>query len=128
MKIFSFKHRAEREFGIVMLVAFSLLSWVLADNYTFRTIFGAIACLLFGLLLFAPTYLFIPSQLWLRLANQLRYFMEPLIILAVYFVCVVPTSFFVVLFQLDYMKQKKRKKNSYWIIKDNEPVNFEESF
>ena len=128
MRIFSFKHRAEREFGVVMLVAFALLSWVMDDNYAFRTIFGAIAFLLFVLLIFAPTYLFIPSQLWMRLANRLRYFMEPLIILAVYFICVVPTSFFVTLFQLDYMKQKKQNTDSYWITKDNEPVNFEESF
>lgn len=107
---------SDRSFGIVFAVFFSLVGlwplfhWERPRWWAFGVAiaFGAIA-------LARPAILAPLNSAWLAFGRVLHRIMSPLIMGAIFFVCVTPIAFIMRLRGKDLLSLKRRPDESYWI-------------
>jgi len=108
---------SDRSFGIVMTVAFavlSLLSWWHDGNWWRWT--GGIAVLFFVAALFYSGALKPLNRLWLKFGLLLHKVVSPIMMALVFFGAVLPTGLLVRALGKDLLRLKRQSDaNSYWI-------------
>ena len=108
---------SDRSFGIVMTVAFavmSLLSWW-RDGHSWRWTGGIAALFLVAALLY-PAALKPLNRLWLKLGLLLHKVVNPIVMALVFFGTVLPTGLIMRALGKDPLRLKRQPDaNSYWI-------------
>jgi|TARA_B100000795_G_scaffold172025_1_gene129726 hypothetical protein len=126
----SFKFKAERSFGIVFFIFFSLISFYPLINREFINVYFfsiGVIFLLVGFL--APILFVLPNKLWIMFGNALGNITSPIIITIIYFLVVVPTSLILRLFKKDILDENiDKEKKTYWIERKNKYTNFKRQF
>ena len=112
------KISSNRSFGLVFFIVFLIIGfWPLKSGEDFRlwSIFISLIFLFLGVInskLLNPL-----NKLWYKFGIFLGNFVSPIIMGAVYFLVVTPTSLLMKLFGKDTLSLKKNKSKSYWIEK-----------
>ena len=109
---------SNRSFGIVFSIFFLIIAlFPLLSGSNIR-IWSIIICLIFLILGLINSSLLLPlNKIWFKFGILLGNIISPLVMGAIYFIVMTPTSFILKLLKLDILKLKKNNKNSYWIEK-----------
>jgi len=109
---------SNRNFGIVFSIFFLIIAlFPLLSGSNIR-IWSIIICLIFLILGLINSSLLLPlNKIWFKFGILLGNIISPLVMGAIYFIVMTPTSFILKLLKLDILKLKKNNKNSYWIEK-----------
>ena len=109
---------SNRSFGIVFSIFFLIIAlFPLLSGSNIR-IWSIIICLIFLILGLINSSLLLPlNKIWFKFGILLGNIISPLVMGAIYFIVMTPTSFILKFLKLDILKLKKNNKNSYWIEK-----------
>jgi len=120
-----------REFGILIGLMFPfilgfLLPFIRGHSFNFWTLYISFPFIFLGLI--KPIVLFYPYEIWMKLGLILGFVNSRIILGLVYFLVLIPISFFMKLFGYDPLLIKKNNKKSYSIRKNSTSVNFHKIF
>ena len=110
-------YREEREFGLIVGGAFTLLSawWVYRERFPFVALLTLTLGLLLVLLgLLFPRVLFYPNKIWMTLAAVLGYISTRIILGIVFFLLITPIGFVKRLFGWDPLQRRAEPRDTDW--------------
>ena len=114
---------SDRGFGIVFAVVFAIVGcWPLIHDTPPRWWALAVAAT-FALVAFIRPQLLHPlNRVWLAFGRLLHRIVSPVVMGAIYFLCVTPTGLIMRLLGKDVLGRKRRPdQSSYWIVRDQPP-------
>jgi len=120
-----------REFGILIGLIFPfiigfLLPFLRGHSFNFWTLYISFPLIFLGLI--KPNVLIYPYEIWMKLGLILGFVNSRIILGLVYFLVLIPISFFMKLFGYDPLLIKKNNKKSYSIRNNRPSVNFHKIF
>ena len=112
------KISSNRSFGIVFFVVFLIVSlYPLLNNESIRT-WSIILSIIFLILgLFNSPILSPLNKIWFKFGIILGNFVSPIVMGAVFFLVVTPTSIIMKVFKKDLLSLKRNNNKTYWIEK-----------
>ena len=121
----------EKKFGLVFFIIFSAFMYLAyyKSNINMLIIFSVINAFLLLSILFKDKLLTGLMRKWIQFAIILSKIMNPIIMLAIYIIAVVPIGIIMKIFMVDILKLKRSKKDSYWVDRESkEPNNMKDQF
>lgn len=111
---------SDRSFGFVFAAVFALIAgWPLWHGGTPRWWAAGLAAVFALVALVAPAILHPLNRLWLGLGRLLHMVMSPLVMGAIFFLCVTPIGWFMRLRGKDVLSLSRRPDlKSYWVERD----------
>ena len=120
---------SERSFGIVFSILFfiiALFPLLSGNNIRLWSLFISLIFLILG---FTNSFLLSPlNKIWFKFGILLGNIISPLVMGAIFFIVITPTSLILKLIKLDILKLKKNKNNSYWIEKSGRKSRMKDQF
>jgi Saxitoxin biosynthesis operon protein SxtJ len=114
---------SDRGFGVVFAVVFLLIAlWPLIHSSTPRWWALGIAAA-FAIIAFVRPQLLHPmNRVWLAFGRLLHRLVSPLIMGAIFFLCVTPTGWIMRVLRKDVLSLKRQpERSSYWILREPAP-------
>ena len=120
---------SERSFGIVFSILFFIIAlFPLLSGNNIR-LWSLFISLLFLILGFTNSFLLSPlNKIWFKFGILLGNIISPLVMGAIFFIVITPTSLILKLIKLDILKLKKNNNNSYWIEKSGRKSRMKDQF
>jgi hypothetical protein len=121
---------SNRNFGIVFFLFFLIISlWPLINGNPIR-IWAISVSLVFLILGILNSNILGPiNKVWMKFGRFLGNIISPIVMTLIFFGVVFPTGFLMRMFCKDIMSLKfSKKKNTYWIDKDNSNNNMKNQF
>jgi len=121
----------EKKFGLVFLIIFSAFMYLAyyKSNINLLIIFSIINAFLLLSILFKDKLLTGLMRKWMQFGIILSKIMNPIIMLAIYIIAVVPIGIAMKIFMVDILKLKRSKKDSYWVDRESiKPNNMKDQF
>ena len=120
---------SERSFGIVFSILFfiiALFPLLSGNNIRLWSLFISLIFLILG---FTNSFLLSPlNKIWFKFGILLGNIISPLVMGAIFFIVINPTSLILKLIKLDILKLKKNNNNSYWIEKSGRKSRMKDQF
>jgi hypothetical protein len=120
---------SERSFGIVFSILFfiiALFPLLSGNNIRLWSLFISLIFLILG---FTNSFLLSPlNKIWFKFGILLGNIISPLVMGAIFFIVITPTSLILKLIKLDILKLKKNNNNSYWIEKSGRKSRMKDQF
>ena len=123
---------SNQKFGIFFTVLFFALSvyFFFKNIDIFFYLFGFFTIAFFTITIIKADFLHPLNKLWMRFGILLGIIMSPIILGIIYFLMFTPMAIPMRILGRDELKLRFKKKNSYWIQRDNttQPENFKYQF
>jgi polyferredoxin len=121
---------SNRSFGFLFFIVFMIISlWPIINTESIR-IWSIIIASIFFILGISNSKILTPlNKVWMRFGILLGNFVSPIVMGIIFFGVVTPTGLLLKLFNKDILNLKKsRKKDTYWLKKDNSNNNMKNQF
>ena len=123
-------NKAEKSFGLLFAIVFFVIFvylYLLHDLHSFQYL--GISFLLVWVSLYVPGFLKYPNLIWVNIGIYLGKVMNPIILLLIYLIAVLPTSVVVRLISKGgFRKYKSAEFDSYWVKRGPERSSFDQQF
>ena len=119
-----------KNFGITFSILFLILA--IYDYvylyYSFK-IYFTVSLVLTIITFINPLFFRFPGFYWEKFGLLLGVFFSPIILSIVYFLTIIPINFIIRLLNIDLINKKiSKRKKSYWVIRQDNKINFKDQF
>ena len=122
--------KTARNFGFILAgISTAIALYPILFNEKIRVLFLLIAIAFVLISFFVPRYLILPTKLWIKFGEIMGLIVSPIVLGAVFFLVVYPTSIIVKIFNKDIINQNLDKHlKSYWIKRKKSDIDYKDQF
>ena len=121
--------RKSKNFGLTFAFVFAIITlYFFFKSQEFKPSFLTLSFFFFIFSFLKPNIFLYPSKAWEKFGEILGRFISPVVLTIVYITSIIPIKTLLILFNVNLLQKKKSKRNSYWINRLENKINFKDQF